>query len=247
MLRTVEQFWNEGILTRDADTDAMLKMVAAAHTMCVDEVSKRMKIDASPILYTYAIDITTGACCLLNSRQHHRCRHHGVISKMRQEREVTTVIKTSVDAFLSGPGMLSCAVFMRPSPDVVLRLYRKKYVDMLVQRHSWSLSRVPRTLHTAVKKIPILATQMATANVHDYNMDVDCISVYNFIYCKRTCASCGVTGNKLQKCGKCLSMWYCSKECQRLDWHARHKDLCNANMPIRWVEDMVMLEEFLSL
>ena len=33
---------------------------------------------------------------------------------------------------------------------------------------------------------------------------------------------------KLRKCSGCLRMWYCSAECQRLDWNS-HKKQCNIN------------------
>jgi hypothetical protein len=39
---------------------------------------------------------------------------------------------------------------------------------------------------------------------------------------------------KLQRCSRCHLMSYCSKECQRADWQAHHKDeCCNQNAPLR--------------
>ena len=32
------------------------------------------------------------------------------------------------------------------------------------------------------------------------------------------CGSCGKEGIKLTQCGKCLSIFYCSRECQGKDW-----------------------------
>mmetsp|Transcript_6651 Transcript_6651/g.10353 ORF Transcript_6651/g.10353 Transcript_6651/m.10353 type:complete len:228 (+) Transcript_6651:816-1499(+) len=43
----------------------------------------------------------------------------------------------------------------------------------------------------------------------------------------KACASCRslASSKNLQKCGKCQSIWYCSKECQKNDWK-RHKEFC---------------------
>ncbi len=49
---------------------------------------------------------------------------------------------------------------------------------------------------------------------------------------RSVCQKCGVgrkeaveRGNKIQKCGRCQRVGYCSKECQQSDW-AAHKQVC---------------------
>ncbi len=42
---------------------------------------------------------------------------------------------------------------------------------------------------------------------------------------KECCNKCGKTNVKLAKCGRCLSVFYCSKECQQTD-HVTHKKEC---------------------
>ncbi|CAG8973125.1 hypothetical protein HYALB_00007602 [Hymenoscyphus albidus] len=43
----------------------------------------------------------------------------------------------------------------------------------------------------------------------------------------RNCHGCGRKANSLQKCGKCLSFWYCGKDCQMTGWNAKgHKSIC---------------------
>ncbi|CCE29285.1 uncharacterized protein CPUR_02978 [Claviceps purpurea 20.1] len=45
----------------------------------------------------------------------------------------------------------------------------------------------------------------------------------------RTCHGCGTnaTASSMKRCGKCLSFWYCTKECQMAGWTAKaHKDDC---------------------
>ena len=42
---------------------------------------------------------------------------------------------------------------------------------------------------------------------------------------KACCNRCGKTNTKLSKCGRCLSVFYCSKECQKAD-HVTHKKEC---------------------
>lgn len=32
----------------------------------------------------------------------------------------------------------------------------------------------------------------------------------------------------MQQCSRCRARYYCSKECQRADWHAGHKNVCHA-------------------
>ena len=45
------------------------------------------------------------------------------------------------------------------------------------------------------------------------------------------CGSCGKEGIKLTQCGKCLSIFYCSRECQGKDWkEGKHKEDCKKVM-----------------
>lgn len=37
---------------------------------------------------------------------------------------------------------------------------------------------------------------------------------------------CKVVNEKMLKCGKCKLFYYCSKECQKMDWKEFHKDDC---------------------
>lgn len=49
-----------------------------------------------------------------------------------------------------------------------------------------------------------------------------------------SCQCCGYDQEtpKLPLCGNCKAVRYCSKECQRVDWKRRHKQLCgNPNNP----------------
>jgi hypothetical protein len=43
-----------------------------------------------------------------------------------------------------------------------------------------------------------------------------------------SCNSCGKStiAKKLSRCSRCWSVWYCSKECQRVDWTTKHKSVC---------------------
>jgi hypothetical protein len=47
----------------------------------------------------------------------------------------------------------------------------------------------------------------------------------------RCCRNCERTeanvdgGGQLERCGRCLAVWYCSKECQKKNW-AEHKPCC---------------------
>ena len=43
-----------------------------------------------------------------------------------------------------------------------------------------------------------------------------------------TCDNCGKESDHLSRCSKCMSVAYCSKECQRADWKAGHKSSCHA-------------------
>ena len=50
-----------------------------------------------------------------------------------------------------------------------------------------------------------------------------------------SCARCGKTyaldengkGKALSKCAKCSQTKYCSRDCQKVDWKAGHKEACN--------------------
>lgn len=35
---------------------------------------------------------------------------------------------------------------------------------------------------------------------------------------------------QLKACGACRSVFYCSRECQKMDWTKRHKPLCKQYM-----------------
>ena len=52
---------------------------------------------------------------------------------------------------------------------------------------------------------------------------------------KRACACCGKTSKKkapvkLQVCSRCKTSFYCSAECQKVDWHNGHKDKCKSQV-----------------
>lgn len=47
--------------------------------------------------------------------------------------------------------------------------------------------------------------------------------IWNLVH---VCSICGRYGFGLNKCGRCLSVYYCSVECQRRDWKARHRERC---------------------
>jgi len=61
------------------------------------------------------------------------------------------------------------------------------------------------------------------------------------------CASgmCPFRGNllnskQLKDCGACRNVWYCSVECQRIDWRARHRQECTRQrqeLPLRSIQD----------
>jgi hypothetical protein len=44
---------------------------------------------------------------------------------------------------------------------------------------------------------------------------------------KNQCFCCGKQEIKLQKCGKCEIVYYCSRECQKNDWKNHKKDCCH--------------------
>lgn len=43
---------------------------------------------------------------------------------------------------------------------------------------------------------------------------------------RRQCQHCGRADVTLHLCSRCLLACYCSKECQRRDWHAIHQNKC---------------------
>ncbi|KAF8242921.1 hypothetical protein K440DRAFT_606838 [Wilcoxina mikolae CBS 423.85] len=50
------------------------------------------------------------------------------------------------------------------------------------------------------------------------------------------CAVCGKE-TKLKRCGRCVVAGYCGNECQAVDWHAGHKELCKAVAEVKWFTD----------
>ena len=44
--------------------------------------------------------------------------------------------------------------------------------------------------------------------------------------CRRICVNCCQMHFNSKRCAGCMSVWYCSVECQRADWKARHKQVC---------------------
>ena len=40
------------------------------------------------------------------------------------------------------------------------------------------------------------------------------------------CCKCGKDDEEMKKCTGCYMVWYCSRECQRLDWSNQHKTNC---------------------
>lgn len=65
---------------------------------------------------------------------------------------------------------------------------------------------------------------------------------------RRTCAACGqlpaTGGQRLKRCDRCLSRWYCSAACQRADWRAGHKAVCRPSS--RSMPDMAVLQQVMD-
>jgi len=59
-------------------------------------------------------------------------------------------------------------------------------------------------------------------------------NVYEQFLDEPKCASCGDTAQ--QRCSKCKSEWYCTRECQLKAWKA-HKDVCKMLTEVRAEED----------
>ncbi len=53
----------------------------------------------------------------------------------------------------------------------------------------------------------------------------DCLSIPKKL---KECASCGIPLIKSKKCGVCLNVMYCSRECQKANW-VTHKPNCSKN------------------
>eukprot|EP00877_Chromochloris_zofingiensis_P012924 jgi/Chrzof1/7886/Cz02g40010.t1 len=44
-------------------------------------------------------------------------------------------------------------------------------------------------------------------------------------YDDTACAACGQAADELKRCSRCKGIWYCGRDCQRMDW-PRHKTEC---------------------
>jgi hypothetical protein len=67
--------------------------------------------------------------------------------------------------------------------------------------------------------------------VENFNGDVPLKNLRNLVdggrVVERKCIVCGKAGGKLHHCSKCNAVYYCGKDCQRVDW-AQHKLVCGA-------------------
>ncbi|XP_061178384.1 uncharacterized protein LOC133187027 [Saccostrea echinata] len=50
---------------------------------------------------------------------------------------------------------------------------------------------------------------------------------------KNKCNNCGIQREGMQKCKKCLLVYYCSRKCQKKDWKTNHKTKCGKLKNIR--------------
>lgn len=62
---------------------------------------------------------------------------------------------------------------------------------------------------------------------------ISCCSMYSlFTTCfvegshQPVCNKCHIRGNDHKKCAGCKQVLYCSRECQKSDWNAGHKQMC---------------------
>lgn len=65
-------------------------------------------------------------------------------------------------------------------------------------------------------KLPSKFAKVVSSELHDYGW-------------RNMCRNClGTCGHKpLKACTGCHAVWYCGKQCQKLDWKARHKQSCS--------------------
>ncbi|RPA82226.1 hypothetical protein BJ508DRAFT_325759 [Ascobolus immersus RN42] len=57
---------------------------------------------------------------------------------------------------------------------------------------------------------------------------------------KGSCKTCGKADVKLNKCGRCLRVSYCSKTCQTQDWTS-HKPTCRPKRKITFIKDPIIV------
>ena len=81
---------------------------------------------------------------------------------------------------------------------------------------------------------PIIFDDVMSSQMAEYNFISDYRPFSDMAYTKVVeprdlqCACCHQDRplEELQKCGRCMSVYYCNKECQRNDW-SLHKKTCN--------------------
>ncbi|XP_048745168.1 uncharacterized protein LOC125658094 isoform X2 [Ostrea edulis] len=44
------------------------------------------------------------------------------------------------------------------------------------------------------------------------------------------CGNCGILKEGMKTCGRCRQVYYCSRECQKMDWKAVHKAQCHGTL-----------------
>jgi len=83
-------------------------------------------------------------------------------------------------------------------------------------------------------------TNFFSTEVNDPKEELDSLmklygsNVYEQFLEDPKCASCGEPAT--QRCSKCKSEWYCTRECQLKQWKA-HKDVCKMLTEVRAEED----------